>query len=53
MNKGGKHLGLIIFAVVIAVLIMAAHARELNNIPGVNVTGGEVVIDIGDFHYHN
>lgn len=53
MKKDNKPPRIVIFAAVIAALIVLTHCERVNDIPGVSVTGGEVTVDIGDFHYHN
>ena len=53
MKKDNKPSGIVIFVAVIAALIVLAHCERVNDIPGVSVTGGEVTVDIGDFHYQN
>lgn len=53
MKKDNKPSGIVIFVAVLAALIVLAHCEHVNDIPGVSVTGGEVTVDIGDFHYQN
>jgi len=53
MKKDGKPSGFVIFVIVAFMLMFLTHTTELNNIPGVEVSGGEFSIDIGDAHYHN
>ena len=53
MKKENKPSGIVIFVTVLAVLIVLAHCERVNDVPGVNVTGGEITVDIGDFHYQN
>lgn len=53
MKKDNKPPRIVIFAAVIAALIVLTHCERVNDIPGVSVTGGGVTVDIGDFHYHN
>lgn len=51
--KNNKPSGIVIFVAVIAALLFLTHCDRLNDVPGVNVQSGEVVVDIGDFYYHN
>ena len=53
MKKNGKPSGLMIFVIVVAALVWLTHSTELNSVPGMNVSGGEVSVDLGDLHYHN
>ena len=53
MKKDNKPSGIVIFIAVIAALLFLTHCDKLNDVPGVSVTGGEVTVDIGDFHYQN
>lgn len=51
MKKESKPKGLIILIVIAAILLIATHGEELNKLPGIQVEGGGVSIDIGDYHY--
>ncbi len=53
MKKNSKPSGIVIFVAVLAALIFLTHCDKLNEVPGVSVSGGEVSVDIGDYHYHN
>ena len=44
--------GLMALIVIVAVLIVATQGESLNRLPGIQVKGGGVTIDIGDMHYH-
>ena len=44
--------GLIALIVIVFVLIVATQGESLNRLPGIQVKGGGVTIDIGDMHYH-
>lgn len=51
MKKESKPKGLIILIAVAALLLIVTQGDELNKIPGIQVEGGGVSIDIGDYHY--
>lgn len=53
MKKDGKPSGFIIFVIVFGTLLLLTQTTGLNNIPGVEVSGSEIIIDLGDFHYHS
>lgn len=52
-KNSNKPSGIVIFVAVIAALLFLTHCDKLNEVPGVSVSGGEVSVDIGDYHYHN
>ena len=53
MKMKDKSKTMIIFAVVVGAVLIFTHSRELNQIPGVEATGGEVTVEIGDFYYNS
>lgn len=46
-----KPSALIILAVCGLALLMLTHAKEISSLPFVEVSGGEITVDVGDFHY--
>lgn len=44
--------GLIVLIVIVAVLIIATQGESLNRLPGIQVKGGGITVDIGDVHYY-
>lgn len=52
MKKTESPKGLLILITIIAILLIATHGEDLNKIPGVQVEGGGVTVDIGDYHYY-
>ena len=52
MKKSETPKGLIILIAVAALLVIATQRDELNKIPGVQVKGGGVSVDIGNTHFY-
>ena len=48
----GTPKGLIILIAVAALLLIAIQGDELNKIPGIEVKGGGVSVDIGHTHFY-
>lgn len=44
--------GLFALIAIVFILIIATQGESVNRLPGIQVKGGGVTIDIGDMHYH-
>lgn len=48
----GNPKGLFALIAIVFILIIATQGESVNRLPGIQVKGGGVTIDIGDMHYH-
>lgn len=44
---------LFIFVIVVGAFMLLTHIRQVDSIPFVEIEGGAVTVDIGDFYYYN
>ena len=52
MKMKDKPKGLFALIAIVFILIIATQGESVNRLPGIQVKGGGVTIDIGDMHYH-
>lgn len=44
---------LFIFVVVVGALLLLTHTKQIDMLPFVDVSGGAVTIEVGDYYYYN